>query len=166
AVSKIRVTPQRASIDRLELRIPHDYAYDKEAGASSNNAVIDEVVVDAGNGVATIKLQKQSRPFTVRLPAFYSVAEGSQQATLELPRPLQALDRGGQVTAILPSEGWEFVPRQEVPPGEHEHTWQFDRAPSHIELAWRPFRPELVVHSVVDVSLFGTKGRLRQELKI
>jgi hypothetical protein len=166
AVSKIRVTPQRTSVDRVEMRIPPDYAYDKEVGASSNNAVIDEVVVDAGNGLATIKVQKQSRPFTVRLPAFYPVAEGAQQATLELPRPMQSLDRGGQITAILPAEGWEFVPREEVPAGEHEHTWQFDRAPTHIELAWRSFRPELGVHSLVDATLVGSKGRVRQELKI
>jgi len=166
AISKIRVTPNRTAIDRLELRIPRDYAYDKEVGATSNNAVLDDVVIDPATAVATIKLQKQSRPFTISLPAFYPVVEGSQQASLELPRPMQSLDRGGQITAILPAEGWEFVPRDEVQPGEHEHTWQFDRAPASIELAWRAFRPELEVHSVVDVTLAGSKARVQQELRI
>src|SRR5439155_4596584 len=98
AVSKIRVTPNRTSVDRVDVKIPPDYPYDKEVGATSNNAVIDEVVMDSANGVAQIKLQKQSRPFTINLPAFYPVAEGALQSSLELPQPLQTLDRGGQVT--------------------------------------------------------------------
>jgi hypothetical protein len=175
AISKIQVTPNRTSLDRLEVRIPADYAYDKEVGASSNNAVIDEVIIDSSKQVAQIKLQRQSRPFTISLPAFYPVAEGSQQADLELPRPLQTLDRGGQVTATLPVPGWEFVPKEmagratpgeEIPPGEHEHTWLLERAPARIELAWRPFRPELEVHSVMDVTLVGSKARVQQELRI
>ena len=69
------------------------------------DAVIDDVVIDAANGLVQIKLQKQTRPFTVSLPAFYPVLEGSQQVSLELPRPMQSLDRGGQITAVLPGEG-------------------------------------------------------------
>jgi hypothetical protein len=177
AVSKIQVTPNRSSLDRLELRIPADYNYDKEVGTTSNNAVIDEVVIDSNKQVAQIKLQRQSRPFTIRLPAFYPVAEGAQQASLELPRPLQSLDRGGQITAILPVEGWEFVPKEmagrtaltsgeEIQPGEHEHTWHFERAPAGIDLAWRPFRPELEVRSIMDVTLARSKARVQQELQI
>jgi hypothetical protein len=146
-------------------------------GATANNAVIDDVIMDSANGLVQVKLQKQSRPFMISLPAFYPVAEGIQQASLELPRPMQSLDRGGQVKAILPGEGWEFVNREaasgagftsgeEIPPGEHEHTWQYDRAPAHIELTWRPYRPELEVHSVVDVNLAGPRARVQQELRI
>jgi hypothetical protein len=178
AVSKIRVTPNRTSVDRVDVKIPPDYGYDKEVGATSNNAVIDEVVVDSANGVAQIRLQKQSRPFTIQLPAFYPVVEGAQQSSLELPVPLQSLDRGGQVTATLPAEGWDFTPQEsprigyasgsgeEILRGEHEHTWHFERAPPRIDLAWRPFRPELEVHSVVDVTLAGSKTRVQQELQI
>src|SRR5207247_7214158 len=86
AVSKIRVTPNRTSVDRLDVRIPRDYIFDKEVGATSNNAGIDDVVIDATNGLVQIKLQKQSRPFTDSLPAFYSAVAGTQQGYAEFTR--------------------------------------------------------------------------------
>jgi hypothetical protein len=119
--------------------------------------------------LATVKIQKQSRPFVLIWPGLYRLSEEQQQRggqlKVELPRCLQTLDRGGQITAILPAEGWELVSGksfiEELRPGEREYIWRSDRAPLGTEIAWRPHRAELLVDSVADLVLAGNQARVR-----
>jgi hypothetical protein len=169
-LSKFKVTPIRSAVDRLELSVDPDL-YDAEVGASIPNVPVEEVAVDAPGRKASIKIPKQIRPFILTWPGLYRLPGKEQQQgghlKLELPRCLQTLDRGGQITAVLPPEGWELVPEAtEFRPGEREYTWRSDRAPLYAELTWRPYRPELAVESIVDLTLGGHQARVRQQIHL
>ena len=50
-------------------------------------------------------------------------------------------------------------PAGETPaPGRHWYTTALENAPAYVDLAWRPYRPELPVQIVADPSLFGRTG--------
>jgi hypothetical protein len=172
-LSKFKVTPIRTAVDRLELSIDPEL-YDSEVGASAEGFLVEEVVVDKPHRQATIKIQKQSRPFVLKWPGLYTLLEKEQQTgghlKLELPRCLQTLDRGGQVTAILPPEGWELASggslSEDLRPGEREYTWRSDRAPLRAEVGWRPYRPESAVDSVADLTLSGHQARVRHQFHL
>jgi hypothetical protein len=108
-------------------------------------------------------------------------APADRPAPATVPR-VNVLDRGGQVSVALP-RGLELVARQfrgkpEVPartawpaflpirppPPAREYTWQSERAPQRVELAWRPHRPELPVDTLVDLTLAGRQARVRERL--
>ncbi len=169
-ISKFKVTPIRTSVERLQLSIDPQL-YDLDVGASSPNVSVEEVALDAPRRLATVKIRKQSRPFILIWPGLYRLKETEQQQgghlKIELPRCSQTLDRGGQITAILPPEGWELVSgtslSEEFQPGERECTWRSDRAPLLAELTWRAYRPEFVVNSVADLTLAAGLGRVRHQ---
>jgi hypothetical protein len=172
-LSKFKVTPVRTSVDRLELSIDPQL-YDSDVGASAESLLVEEVVVDTPRRQATVKIQKQSRPFVLKWPGLYRLSDKEQQTgghlKLELPRCLQTLDRGGQITTILPPEGWELASgeslAEDLRPGEREYTWRSDRAPFWAELAWRPYRPEFAVDSAADLRLTGQQGRVRHQFRL
>jgi hypothetical protein len=91
------------------------------------------------------------------------------------------LDRGCDLQAALP-EAFEFAPRPfrtravdnhrepslslQPPPqsGSREFSWQGERTPARLDLAWRAHRPDLPVDALVDVTLSGHHGQVRQQL--
>jgi hypothetical protein len=94
------------------------------------------------------------------------------------------LDRGGQVTVKL-SPGLEFAGRSAdtspaavlrdaspllvipspVKPGLQEYTWNEEKSPQRIELAWRSQRSELSVDSLIDITVADHQARVRQQLR-
>src|SRR5260370_32749549 len=124
-----RLTPtleaktSRTAVDHLVLSLPPNYEYDRQVGPVPAD-VVEMVTPDSQNQVLQIKLaQKQLRPFSFKLAGSYAVPRDSQEASLELPRPLkwsvergaandrpittvvagsEALDRGGHGSGTLP----------------------------------------------------------------
>jgi hypothetical protein len=190
--SKFDVTPLRTGVDRLDVAVPASWQYDRDAGATPAE-LVEEVVVDAANHLASIKLaQKQYRPFSVTLPGLYAGAApdakkpGLEEFSQELPRPVgwgvervvdgerrpagerpPVLDRGGQVTVLVP-DGMDLVAgpvRGERPaPGTREATWTGDRAPARVELLLQPVHADLRVSSLIDVTVDEDQARVRQRL--
>ncbi len=128
-------------------------------------------------------------------PLLWSVERGARSAAASDPgaRARSALpvsDRGGQVNVLLP-EGLELLTGQFgekrvamvqkalpsflsplVPrPGTRAYTWQTDAAPQRLELAWRPYRPELAVDAVIDLETptadvhGGRQARVQHQLR-
>jgi hypothetical protein len=112
-------------------------------------------------------------------PLRWSVEHGNSGE----PPAFSILDRGCQVDATLP-DGVEFAARpfrnrtegkvrEASPPvlllppraGSREYTWQGERIPSQIALAWRIRLPELPVDVLADVILGENQGRVRQRLR-
>lgn len=155
--SRFDVNPVRTAVDALEMQIPPDYRFDPSVGASPAELIDDQPVVDVRRQVLVVRLtRRQSRPFSVTLPALYPVPAAGASFAPELPRLLQARDRGGQVSVMLP-EGQELVARSDagdpLPPGTRKYTWSSERSPQRAEVVWRPYQPELRADSVVDVTL-------------
>lgn len=192
--SKFDITPVRTGVDRLEVRVPPEYQFDREVGAAPAE-LVEDVVTDAQGRVLQVKLaQRQTRPFSVTLPGFYALPGGGseltgpEEAALELPRPEAWVvestaraaetpspapargaihDRGGQVSVVVP-EGVELVARAsrpEIGPGQRETSWTTERLPGRVELAWQPQRPDLAVESVVDLTLASNRAWIRQRLR-
>jgi hypothetical protein len=117
---------------------------------------------------------QQTASLTLPRPLAWSVERRVQQGERPMPSVvhLPVEDRGGQVLVVLP-EGQELTSRQfrvnpaplvkgvipsvMVPlpakPERQEYLWQTEPSPASVELAWRPYRPDLAVDSVVDVVL-------------
>src|SRR5262249_14422399 len=159
----IHVTPFRTKVSQLDVDLPASFQYDTTVGPSPLE-LIDRVDILDGSSrsrIAQVKLVKDvSQPFTVTLQGVYALAANQQKTALELPRPLQTLDRGGQITAALP-EGMELIipdsgpdaPAKVQPSAgtaERSVIWSMDRLPTRVELAWRPYRPDLPVPAVAD----------------
>jgi hypothetical protein len=92
------------------------------------------------------------------------------------------LDRGCEIEVTLP-EAVEFAARpirtgperknsevspsiQPLPPkpGSRQYNWQGERTPVRLDLAWRAHRPDLPVDALVDVTLTGRHGQVREQL--
>jgi hypothetical protein len=98
-------------------------------------------------------------------------------------------DRGGQVMVTMP-EGLELITPQEriserdqektsalspfrftpfaarvLAAGAREYIWPSEQIPERVQLAWRPFRPELPVDALVDVTLEDRQARVRERLQ-
>jgi hypothetical protein len=188
AAVKIQVKPFRTRVDRLDVDLPVAFQYDRAVGPSPSDLVDSVELVNGARGfVAQVKLfREQSQPFVITLTGLYPLLKGVQQASLELPKPIGRLERGGQIVLSLP-EGIELARQESRPdvPGhwltiagttrgadstplatERQLAWRCDRFPSRLELSWHPFRPDLLVNSVVDLTLTGRLGLVRQQLKL
>jgi hypothetical protein len=170
--TKAFVAPVRTRVSQLEVELPAGFQYDRAVGATPAE-LVDSVDIPEDVGktrTAVVKLIKeQTQPFTVSLAGVYALAPGARSQTLELPRPLQLQDRGGQVAVVLP-EGMELTATSSMPdspvPGERQHTWRFERFPTRVELAWQPHRPDLPAANVIDVTVAGTKVQVRQRVSL
>jgi hypothetical protein len=170
-VTRIDATPIRMGVEQLELAVPTEYAkrFDRDRGVMPANIADQEVVFDDKRGVAIIRLaDKQTSAFSLTLTALYPLAPTEKILTAELPRPIQTLDRGGQVSVTL-AEDKAFVTRQPgldaPPPGSRKFTWRYERAPTRFELEWNDFQPEFPVDSSADITLLGTHARIQQRLE-
>jgi hypothetical protein len=166
---KLLITPIRSKIDLVELEVPVGFQFDRAIGVTPAELVESADILD-GSGKLTVRLiNEQTQPFALNVPGIYPVNREKQLDSLELPKPLKMLDRGGHVTVNLP-EGMEFVRQgsggEEPLPGERLHTWRTDRFPGRIDLAWRPHRPELVVKSEIDVRVADRQVQVRHRMQL
>lgn len=165
--SRIDVKPIRMGVKRLEVHVPADYNFDSDKGASPAE-LVEDVLIDKQRQVAQIKLAKDCfEPFAVTLPALIAIPAGRKQVSLELPRPLQTLDGGGQLTAVVP-DGRELLIQEfgtdALAPGTTRHTWRWERAPTSFEVSWREHRAEMPVDSVIDVTYAAQQAQVQQRL--
>jgi hypothetical protein len=176
--TEIDVTPLRAGgVDQLEVKVPagwEDVRLVPRPGAAGQALAVDAAVAQVPLG------GKKTDRFRVTLEALYPVPaaagaapQPAPQGTLNnlgLPEPLKVMDRGGQVTVIVPRDK-ELVPPavpdpdwEGLPPGKSEHTWRTERLPGRVSVSWRTPRPDVAADSTVDVTLSGRQAQVRQRL--
>ena len=91
---------------------------------------------------------------------------GPASLTLPLPRPLQASDGGARIDISVPDDV-ELLPTAESEVKEaHRLNWRTSQRPEQVAFAIQPFRQEIHVASVVDVTLHGATAQVKQELRI
>jgi hypothetical protein len=109
---------------------------------------------------------KESRA-TVVLKGEYSLPSKIRSVRLGLPRPL-AVEEGGRVKVEVQDRSLELLIREpagEVPaPGRHSYTTEVETAPTFVDLAWRPYRPELPVTILADVTFHAGDAEVRQQI--
>ena len=100
--------------------------------------------------------------YKVRVPA------PQQHVRLDLPRPLGTKDRGAKLS-IQTDKRIELLHGPEgaeepVPDRDHfDLSW--DQAPSVVDLAWKPYRREVVAHSTLDITLHERTAQVKQILQ-
>lgn len=154
------------SVDRLEIQLPAGFQLDDRL-AAKHPGLVQSVDVNAER-VATLVLTPRSESFHLTLEGTLPApAADAQHAVLDLPVPRGTLDRGGQVTVVLP-ETLALVPLRanDVDAGDHQHTWSFEQMPARVEIAWRAYEPEFPVDSIADVMVEGRQIRVRQRLRL
>ena len=177
AKTTIRVTPVRTRVDHLLLDVPGGFQLDTGVGATPTDLVdrVEPVDGSSRSGPLRIKLVKeQTQPFSVTLPGLYPLGDAPGKTSLYLPRPLETLDRGGQIVVTLP-EGWELIDSEsnlaEPESGQRVSgaaglppTWRSEQFPKRVDLSWRPHRPEWPVRAVVDVTVGGGRILVRHQM--
>jgi hypothetical protein len=118
--------------------------------------------------------EKASQP--IQLRGYYQPPHKSEgHAILKLPRPQGFVDqctvtiqgpRDSEVVLNNAEQADLELANQTKP---NEQTWRFRRALPDgpgIDIAWKPYRPELQVKSVVDLTLNGDRGKVRHEIRL
>jgi hypothetical protein len=124
----------------------------------------------AGPRKARIQLpQPQLKRFTVLLKETYVLPGDVRAARLELPRPLAALDRGGAVKVEVDDSQELVLPGEGAEPSvadRHGYATTSASAPAFVDLAWRPFRPDVPAVIVADVTARRRDAHVREELRL
>src|SRR5262249_15485193 len=49
--------------------------------------------------------------------------------------------------------------------GVHEYSWQTERVPTHVDLAWQPQQTELTAQAVIDITFASARARVRPRVQ-
>jgi hypothetical protein len=165
----IDVIPLRpGGVDYLEVQLPPGY---KAAHGPRPAPPGQRLEIDSAAGVAKVLLSKRTvEPFRVALEGQYRQGAEAHRTLLELPQARKTLDRGGQVTVVLPRDMELVAPSADDPAwaglaaGKFEYSWRTQQMPERVEVAWRVPRAELVADTTADVTLSGGQAQVRQRL--
>jgi len=103
----------------------------------------------------------------LKLIGKYLVPEGVDRVRIDLPRPVDVLDRGGKVRIKANEQLELFVGAagSEGPALEkHEAQLTWDTFPENVEIAWKPYRPEFRVAGLTDIWLHNRGAEVKQQL--
>jgi hypothetical protein len=140
--------------------------YQLDRNASLTDRVENIRPADAQGRVQILLTDKKEKKFTLDLKGVYTLSPGDRRAILELPRLLNTLDRGSKVEIVVP-DGQEFssvdAGHEPLGPARHMHTMRPAR--SRVEVAWRPYRPDLAVKVVTDVTFRHSRAHVEQRVQ-
>jgi hypothetical protein len=103
---------------------------------------------------------------TLTLTGTYTLPPTVQRVRLPLPRPLAVKE--GRATVHLEVDGsrellvGDLGPETPAP-GRHKHTYETETAPAAVEMAWRPYRPELPVAALSDIEMHERVADVTQQ---
>jgi hypothetical protein len=166
--------PSHTEVAELSVRLPENYTFDESAGPQPTEAEVGQID-SAGHTVKFVLRPPRRAPFKVTFEGLYDPLEVPAtergQMTVALPGLLgRKIDLRSQVSVVLPPD-LELVAPRAGPlweagraDGPGKRTWTFERWPERFEVAWRPYRPELVVNGDARVTLLGRQATVTQRL--
>lgn len=168
-VSDVQVIPLRvAGVDQVVLQLPTGFEPDVRVGD-----VRQKLEIDANRQAVIAFAAKKAEPFTLRIEGRITPEMGSGlRAAFDLPTVRRSIDRGGQMTVQVPREFELLNPRPGDPawtsltPGRAEFTWQTDRGLDRAEVAWQPYRVEVVVPVEAYVTFSPQQLHVEQRLRL
>jgi hypothetical protein len=136
----------RTRAEHLQVQLPPEFRFDEKVGVQPAELVLGPEINPATRVAQFTLLNKKPERFQVVFQGTFA-ATGRESATLELPKPLGVLDRGGVVTLSVPEE-WKLVPpklpgwREAMNLEPQKQSWRYEHAPSQISTEWQSARPE------------------------
>ena len=181
----VEAVPVRAGVEELKVEWPAPWQFDQARGPRPAGAV-SAFKEGAGGQVTHFELAAKSlKPFTLELEAHPGAPTRSEpfppvpglrssSAVVRLPHPLDTRDRGGHlITLLVPDDLDVRVPQPSaenarlelVSQETHKVVWRADRFPERVAVAWKPYRPDLRVDSVADVTVTASFVAVRHRLR-
>jgi hypothetical protein len=165
------------------------YQWEQTALAIDTPQVIDRGSRVEGQRLRLVLADKVKKKFTVTLKGVYTLKGGESQAHLELPHPLNTLDRGSlaevrvpddqellpvapadlQVPGALPNGNGAALGKSPTARGPalpaDPHAFSLRLQSAVLRFAWQPYRPELPVAVQTDITLESRRARVHQRLQ-
>jgi hypothetical protein len=160
--------------ETLNVQLPPDFLYNARKGltpALPGQGPPDE------KRVLQIVLDKPERKLSVAFEGEYApLSADSEEVTLPLPTVPGTLDRGAEIKIETP-RGYKLVPARPNDPAwepsngdasrsPQKHSWKSARTPDKVELAWRPYQPEVAALSVVDLLIGERQAHVTQRMTL
>jgi hypothetical protein len=170
----INAQPYHTEARELLVKLPDNYTFDESAGPQPADAEVGQTDL-ARHTVQFLLRPPRKGPFKLTFEGQYDpkdvTAQDRGQMAVALPALLSPkIDNSARVNVELPPD-LELVPPRPGPlweagksDGPGKRTWTFDRWPDRFEVAWRPYRPELVVNGEVRITLLGRQASVTQRL--
>jgi hypothetical protein len=171
----IQAVVSNADIDHVTVALPPDYKFDEASGVQPSGDA-QAVVSQQGKELRLDLTPRRRGRFNLTFEGHYTPpavpAGGAGELAVGLPRLLgRKSDRGAVVTVELPRDLELVAPARPAPfwesgkpDGPNKRSWAPDHWPDHVEIAWRPYRPALVVHGEVRVMLLGRQASVSHRL--
>ncbi|HEY7329436.1 MAG TPA: hypothetical protein VH592_17490 [Gemmataceae bacterium] len=168
-VTTITPATKWADVDQLKIIVPPEWEPIVENVSVAPNSNPRSVTIPSS---LLREAPTQSQRIEGRYKARYKAEE---RAILKLPRP-QGTIESCELKIDSPPDVEVFLQNAEQLNLElgrqlrpNEQTWRTRGVPAEdlgIEASWRPYRPELRVGSVVDLTINGNRGDVRHELRL
>ncbi len=162
--------------DHLDLELPADYTFDESAGVLPLGDAQTQSLSGRRMRLLLTRKVKATGKFQLTFEGQYAPdavkATDSGQITVALPVLLgKKYDKGAVLSVLLPPD-LELVPPRPGPlwdagesQGHNKRTWKnLDRWPERFEVAWRPYRPDLIVNGEARVMLLGRQANVTHRL--
>jgi hypothetical protein len=163
-------------IDHLTVALPPDYKFDEAAGVLVSPAGdVQAVPGEQGRELRLDLTPRRRGQFQLTFEGQYTLpapAGKGGEMSVSLPRLLdRKSDRGAVVTVELPRDLELVAPPHPGPFWElgkadapNKRTWNPDHWPDRVEVAWKPYRPALVVNGDVRITLLGRQAAVSHRL--
>lgn len=167
----LECTPLRTGVEKLEVLVPKGMRYDREKGALPTSLVREDSFDEKTGKLSLIFDKEQSNPFQITL-AFTQDAQKDQTESLPLPIPLNARDRGSQITVICP-DAFHLLPDQKKNPGlelasleSNRLIWKSDRFAQKVVVVRRVTSEKALARHHVDLFFDGAEVFARHSIRI
>jgi hypothetical protein len=164
-----------AEIEHLRVALPPEFRLDEGAGVQPNGDA-QAVLSDQGRELRFDLTPRRRGKFNLTFegqytPAAVPAGNGGEMA-VSLPRLLdRKSDRGAVVSVELPRDLELIAPARPGPfwesgeaRGPNKRSWTPDHWPDRVEIAWRPYRPALIVNGDVRITLMGRQASVSHRL--
>jgi hypothetical protein len=139
-------TAYRTRAEHLQVQLPPGFRFDEKVGVQPAEFVQGPEINPATRVAQFTLLNKKPERFQVVFQGTFAPT-GRDSATLELPKPLGVLDRGGVVMLSVPEE-WKLVApklpgwREPMILEPQKQTWRYEQTPTQIGIEWQSTRTE------------------------
>jgi hypothetical protein len=153
-------------LEQLGLQLPPGFQFDSKEGVQPAGQVQGPEWIDPLRVRLTLSTRETS-PFKVVVKGTFScpAVEPGRPVAVALPRPLDLVDQGGDVTIQVPEDLVLEPPAPNDPckecqvKGSHRQVRGYDSLPDHLDVLWKAFQAQ-TFRAIADLELAGTQAHV------
>lgn len=179
---RLEIRPIRVAVPFIDIETPGELL---EFRSASPETVESATVRGNGDGERRILriqfVESLRKPTTIALEGLFEIPATARDADLAMPRVVNAVDRGGQVTASAPAgvevhgnvrewtgskQGERGRALEPVNRSTNTVTAALERAPARVHLSWRAVERESAIAATVYVVLGERQSTVRHQFRV